>query len=188
MKCQNILEVQKYLSRFDEILCQMTRKMLSTNIVDNITINFIVCMIPHHQAAIYMCENLLKYTDYEPLQEIAKGIIEMQTRGIEQMKEILRTTSGYENSPKDVNCYMAKYYSITKNMISRMQNSPRCMNINLNFVGEMIPHHEGAIAMCKNLLQYCIDPRLKDVADSIIREQSEGVRQLEEVQRNICKN
>lgn len=188
MKCQNISDVQKYLSRFDEILCQMATKMLSTNIVNNITINFIVCMIPHHQAAIYMCENLLKYTNYEPLQEIAKNIIQTQTRGIQQMEEILRTTSGYENSPKDVNCYMSKYYSITRNMISRMQNSPRCMNINLNFVGEMIPHHEGAIAMCENLLQYRIDPRLKDVADSIIREQSEGVRQLEEVRKNLCKN
>ena len=112
----------------------------------------------------------------------------MQTKGIEQMKEILATTSGYESTPKDVNCYMARYYSITRNMITRMKNSPRNLNINLSFTGEMIPHHEGAIAMCENLLQYRIDPRLKEVADSIIKEQSEGVRQLKEVQRNLFKN
>ncbi len=188
MEYQDIYESKKYLSRFEQILCQMANRMLTAEITNNITKDFIRCMIPHHQAAIYMSQNLLEFTNYEPLQEIAKGIIQMQTRGIEQMKEILETTEGYESSPVDVNCYMARYYSITRRMITRMKNSPRCMNINLSFVGEMIPHHEGAIAMCKNLLQYRIDPRLKEVADTIIKEQSEGVRELKEVRTNLCRN
>jgi len=165
----------------------MANKMLSANIVDNITIDFIECMIPHHQAAIYMCENLLEYTDYEPLQKIARNIITTQTKGIEQMTEIAKTTSGFCSSPEDVCSYMTKYLAITKNMIFRMKNSPRCININLNFVNEMIPHHEGAVAMCENLLQYCIDPRLKEVAESIIKEQSEGIRQLKEIREKLCK-
>ena len=72
-------------------------------------------------------------------------------------------------------------------MICRMKNSPRGININLNFVNEMIPHHEGAIAMCENLLQYCIDPRLKCVAETIITEQSQGVKELEEIKKQLCK-
>ncbi len=187
MENRKTMEAKRYLNRFDQILSQMANKMLTRDIIGNITIDFIECMIPHHQAAIYMCENLLQYTDYEPLEKIAKGIIEMQTRGIEQMKEIAKTTSGYCNTPRDVNHYMAKYYEITKNMIYRMKNSPRCVNINLSFVNEMIPHHEGAIAMCNNLLQYKIDPRLIDVADTIIKEQSEGVRQLEEIRNSLCQ-
>jgi len=178
---------KQYLERFSEILCQMEDKMLSSKITNSITINFIECMVPHHQAAIYMCENLLKYTNYVPLQEIAKNIIKTQTEGIQQMKEIARTTVGYFNYPQDIKRYMDKYLCITKNMIERMKSSPRCININLNFVGEMIPHHEGAIAMCKNLLQYYIDPRLKNVANAIIQEQSEGVRKLEEVRMKLCQ-
>ena len=68
-----------------------------------------------------------------------------------------------------------------------MKNSPRCVNINLDFVGEMIPHHEGAIQMCNNLLQYRIDPRLADVARTIIEEQSRGVKELEQIRRMLCK-
>ncbi len=187
MECQEKRNAEKYLRKFNEILCVMANKMLSACIINNITLDFIRCMIPHHQAAIYMCENLLEYTDYKPLEEIAKNIIKTQTRGIEQMKEIARTTSGFTNSKQDVNCYLKRYFEITKKMICRMKNSPRGLNINLNFANEMIPHHEGAIAMCNNLLKYCIDPRLKEVAENIIREQSEGVRKLEEIRRNICK-
>ncbi len=181
-----IMMARRYLARFDEILNQMADEMLSQEVTNSITIDFIRCMIPHHRAAIYMSENLLNYTRYEPLQKIAKGIIEMQTRGIEQMKEIEQRTYGFRNIPRDVNNYIEKYLSITQNMIKKMKNSPRCININLDFVNEMIPHHEGAIKMCNNLLQYYIDPRLKNVADTIIREQSEGVSKLKEVQKNLC--
>ncbi len=187
MRCQDVSRTRKYLFEFDKILCQMANEMLSQNIINNITIDFIECMIPHHQAAIYMCQNLLEYTRYPALQEIANGIIRMQTRGIEQMREIKNTTLGFTNSQRDVQCYMERYLSITKNMISRMKNSPRCININLNFVNEMIPHHEGAIEMCNNLLKYCIDPRLKSVAETIIREKSEGVRELKQIQKNLCR-
>lgn len=185
MKCDDIYEVKKYLNRFDEILCQMKDKMLSTYITNNITINFIETMIPHHQAAIYMCENLLKYTEYDPLINIARNIIVTQTKGIEQMKEISMSTYGYLNSKCDVKHYEKSYFCITKNMICKMKESLRSNNINLNFVSEMIPHHEGAILMCENLLKYCIDPRLKIVAENIIEEQTNGVKDLKQIRKDL---
>ena len=170
MDRQSIMRAQRYLNRFDQILSEMSEKMLHAELTNySITIDFIRCMIPHHQAAIYMSENLLMYTRYQSLIEIAKGIIAMQTKGIEEMKEILRTTSGYMNMERDINTYLTKYFEITNNMIEKMKNSPRCVNINLDFVNEMIPHHEGAIQMCNNLMQYYIDPRLRNVANTIIR-------------------
>ncbi len=176
-----------YLLRFDEILCEMANKMLSQNTTNSITVNFIKCMIPHHQAAIYMCENLLQYTSDSTLIQIANNIIKTQTKGIEQMKQILETTKGYINSNQDVCCYMNEYFRITKNMIKKMENSSRCQNINLDFTNEMIPHHEGAILMCNNLLNYCIDPRLKTVAEDIIIEQCQGVKELKEVKAHLLR-
>lgn len=179
--------VGQYLSRFDQILWEMTTKMLTSPTTNNITINFIRTMIPHHQAAIYMCENLLKYTTYCPLQDIARRIIRLQTQGIEQMKNIARTTTGYENTWIDVNNYTNQFKQIVNEMVQRMKNSSRTININYNFVNEMIPHHEGAIAMCNNLLKYRIDPRLREVANSIIRFQSQGVKELKEISYAILK-
>lgn len=186
MQNMQIVRANRYLYRYDEIVKQMAEKMLSQNVTNSITINFMECMIPHHQATIEMSENLLQYTRYQPLQEIAQNIIKMQTEGIQEMEEICKTTYGFPNTPQVVDNYRQKYLEITKNMVERMKNAPRCVNINLNFIHEMIPHHEGAIAMCENLLDYRIDPRLKLVADSIIKEQSEGVKQLKEVQRRLC--
>ena len=181
MKCQS----QTYLYRFNQILNQMANKMLYSNATDSITTTFIQTMIPHHQAAIYMCENLLEYTNYPPLQNIANNIIRMQTRGIQQMKEIKNTIQGYRSSEQAINCYMREYCRITKNMIFKMKNSLKSTNINLNFISEMIPHHKGAISMCENLLNYSIDPRLINVAKNIIQEQSQGVKELENIRKEL---
>lgn len=185
MHILNKNRVKNYLIRFDEILNTMECKMLLKPNCDNITIYFINCMIPHHQAAIYMCENLLNYTEYEPLIKIANNIITTQEAGIKEMREIRCTTQGYESCQEDMKKYMAKYLEIVKNMINNMRNAPKGIDINLNFICEMIPHHEGAIRMCKNLLEYNIDPRLKEVAESIIKEQSEGIKELEKIREKL---
>lgn len=177
--------VKEYLQRFDQILRNMAYKMLSKCPTNSITLDFISCMIPHHEAAIYMCMNLLKYTSYRPLIDIARGIINMQERGIAQMKEIYRTTQYLNNKPNDVIRYFTKYRNIAENMIGKMRSAPRVNNININFTNEMIPHHEGAVEMCNNLLQYPIDPRLEIVAKNIIIEQSRGIEQLKQIRRNL---
>ena len=188
MQNRQVIMARKYLQRFEEILNQMSEKMLSPKIANSITINFIECMILHHEAAIYMSENLLTYSRYLPLQEIANNIIKKQTKGIEEMKQITRTSYGFQNMTQEVNHYMEKYFEITKNMIEEMRNTSKTVYINWNFVNEMIPHHEGAIAMCENLLMYRIAPGLKPIAESIIQEQSKGVLELKEIRKRLGKN
>ena len=165
---KEISQAKEYLFDFDQILNQMSFRMLDVPISEDITVNFIRSMIPHHLAAVYMSQNLLKYSNNTSLQEIAQNIITTQTKGIQQMKSILNTTQGYGNSYIDVNMYQSRFFHITTSMVTKMVSSIRTHFIDMNYIKEMIPHHEGAVLMCENLLQYHIDPRLKQVAQSII--------------------
>lgn len=181
MDNQKVLRARSYLSRYDKILQEMENKMKSFEPENNITKYFIECMIPHHQSAIYMSKSLLEYTTYEELQKMARRMIEVQTEEIEELCEIYRTTIGYINTKEDTQKYNNKYLLITTNMINKMKMSCRTININLNFATEMIPHHEGAIEMCNNLLKYCIDPRLKRIAQKMIKEQNEQIQRLKQI-------
>ena len=40
--------------------------------------------------------------------------------------------------------------------------------------------------MCENLLQYQIAPRLVKVAETIIQEQSECIRESKQVRKDLC--
>lgn len=186
MNCCIMSNLERYLRRFDEVLEQMANQMLCRTSLGDVTIDFCECMIPHHQAAIYMCKNVLQYTQNEDLRGICNQIIETQQEEICQMEEIKNSTCGFVNTLSDTNIYISQYLNITRNMICRMRNSPQCCCVNLSFINEMIPHHEGAICMCENVLQCCIDPRLREMCERIIAEQTEGVRRLKQIRCMIC--
>lgn len=178
---------KRYLFEFDEILNKMAQKMLSRKITTSITDNFINCMIPHHQAAIYMCQSLLNYTNYDPLTRIAYNIIKNQTNGIKQMQYILSNYNKTTNSNQDINFYNSMFFDITTTMVTKMVSSIRSINIDLDFVSEMIPHHEGAVEMCNNLLKYSINPELRKIATDIIKRQTEGIKILKEIQKQLSR-
>ena len=49
-----------------------------------------------------------------------------------------------------------------------------------DFATMMIPHHEGAIAMAKVVLQYGDDPDIRALAESIVKSQSDEVQWMKD--------
>lgn len=187
MEYQSSYEVKEYLHRFDQILCEMSNAMLSFNTTSNITINFLACMIVHHKAAIDMCENLLTYTNSKPLYKMANEMTKLQTNEISHMKNMLRTTKTCSNLEGQVTSYENCYLTIVKNMVEKMKNSLRIQNINVDFISEMIPHHEGAIQMCQNLLQYPVEQNLKIMVNTMMKEQTEEIKKLKQMQAELYR-
>ena len=101
------------------------------------------------------------------------------------MRIINRTSSSDQNDSQTALTYYNTYLSITRRMIMRMMESARSIDITLDFVTEMIPHHEGAILMCKNVLMYPINPKLRQLAKEIIEQQSRGVKKLLEIRNQL---
>ena len=187
MNCrQKISDVtQNYLCCFYKILDKMIEGMINAELSDSLSHNFIVQMIPHHRAAIEMSENLLRVTTFVPLQRIAQNIVSEQTKSIEDMQNVLAHCSQLSNSEQAQCLYDKRYRQITQIMFSRMRDAYSDNNINANFMREMIPHHQGAIRMSKNALQYPICPELDPILQAIIISQEKGVRDMQRLLRCI---
>ncbi|MCI8388685.1 MAG: DUF305 domain-containing protein [Clostridiales bacterium] len=175
----------KYLSRYYLILEDMIEGMTTAKLNDSISHNFIVQMIPHHRAAIEMSENLLKYSDFEPLRSIASGIIDEQTKSIADMERIIRRCTAMTNDELEIKQYQRRVNEIIRLMFSEMENAPQSNNINTDFMLEMIPHHRGAIRMSENALKYRICPDLKPILQAIISSQAKGIREMEGLLRKM---
>lgn len=176
---------KNYLTRFYAILDEMIEGMTNAALCDSISHNFIVQMIPHHRAAIEMSRSLLQYTTFIPLQDIALGIIEEQTKSIADMESVLCCCSNYENSGQELCLYTERFRSITETMFSDMRNACSTNNINADFMREMIPHHRGAVQMSENALRYHICPELVPILDAIITSQKRGIREMEQLLRCV---
>lgn len=187
MNCNHQLsgETRRYLRRFYEILDEMIRGMNGAELTGSISHNFIVQMIPHHRAAIEMSESLLMYTDFVPLRRIAQNIVQEQTKSIEDMEQSLACCERIINSRIDLCQYEKNFKRITQVMFSQMRNALSDNNINGDFIREMIPHHQGAIRMSKNALQYPICPELHPILQAIITSQEKGIREMESLLRQL---
>ncbi len=181
MKCSQPFSgaTKRYLCRFYEILDEMIEGMTGAELTGSISHNFIVQMIPHHRAAIEMSENLLRYTDFAPLQRIAQNIIEEQTKSIRNMEESLTRCGLVFNTRQDLCQYERRFCRIAGTMFSQMRNARADNDINADFMREMIPHHRGAIRMSKNALHWPICPELDPILRAIITLQEKGIREMQ---------
>jgi len=177
----------RYLEQYHKILEYMICGMHDAELTDSISHNFIVQMIPHHKAAIEMSVSLLKYTTWIPLQNIAENIIMEQRRGVANMTAILENCCQYENTEPEQYSYLQCFRQIAANMFYRMENACEDNSINGNFIREMIPHHEGAIQMAENALNFPLCPELVPILQSIITSQRAEVREMQRLECILCR-
>lgn len=183
--CNTEKDALNYISDFKTILGTMINKMRMAPLNDSISHNFIVQMIPHHEAAIEMSKNVLKYTDNEELIKIAKKIIIEQTQSIKNMERILDECSKLTNTCRAVKSYTFNNNSILKDMFSDMKNAYTSDRINCSFMREMIPHHKGAVRMSKNALRFNICPELVPILNAIIKSQEKGICEMSSLLKKL---
>jgi uncharacterized protein (DUF305 family) len=64
-------------------------------------------------------------------------------------------------------------------MDAAMKAAPYTGNADVDFVTKMIPHHQGAVNMAKVELQYVTNPKLRKLAESIIKSQSHQIVEMD---------
>lgn len=177
---------RRYLETFNCILAEMICGMTYAHLSRSISHNFIVQMIPHHKAAIQMSENILKYTSNPEIEQIACNIISEQTKSILDMEKILCCCNRQCNSEKDLCAYKEQTEKVFQTMFDCMRTAPAVNSNDCNFLREMMPHHEGAVAFSETTLKYCICEELKPILQAIITSQKQGICRMKELADCLC--
>lgn len=177
---------QTYLNDFERILNNMIRQIDRARMTNSISRNFINQMIPHHEAAIAMSKNILRYTTDLELQCLAEEIIRQQTQGIATMRRLANVCGMQTNCREDLNRYQEEMNRIMCDMFDGMRDAVKVNDVNENFLREMIPHHLGAVAMSENALRYCICSQLIPVLENIISTQKREVEQMRKMLGEDC--
>lgn len=170
--------VSNYLDTYYHILDEMKWAMTTAARTGSISGDFITQMIPHHRAAVEMCENVLRYLDTGPVSDLARAIIRQQTQGIQEMKALLCPCGKVCNSPQEVCRYLRRNACALDAMFSAMAHVSG-VGVEQNFLREMIPHHEGAVQMSENALRFCICQPLRPILRNIIETQREEIGEME---------
>lgn len=81
-----------------------------------------------------------------------------------------------------VDTYLEEYRKILDIMISGMNEAELNCSISHNFIVQMIPHHKAAIEMSENILKYTENKELKNIAENIISEQTESIKNMQKIE------
>lgn len=168
-----------YQSAYTDIFNKMKEGMNAAQNTGNVNLDFVLEMIPHHEGGIDMAKAIIKYGTNEDVKKIAQNIVTSQEAQIPLMQQL---KAKFEKEPlstkEDSQNYIKDYDEIKSTMFKEMESVPLTGSADETFLRQMIYHHEGAIAMSKNILKYTQNAKLKSLAENIVTTQSQGVDEM----------
>lgn len=139
-------------------------------------LQFLDTMIAHHEGAIQMAKAAETKTQNAELKTFAAKIVADQTREISEMK---RWRDGwFAGKPSAANMEMTGMANSMKNMDMAKMNQMSGNSFDLEFINQMIPHHEGAIVMAREALTKAEHAEIKTLANEIIKSQEAEIKQM----------
>ncbi|MDF5738696.1 MULTISPECIES: DUF305 domain-containing protein [unclassified Nostoc] len=151
----------------------------------NFDLRFLDAMIPHHQGAVEMAKEAQQKSKRPEIKKLADNIIKSQNQEITQMKQWRQAwypKAG--DKPMAYDSQMGHMMEMssdqTKAMMMSQDLGAADAEFDLRFINAMIPHHEGAVTMAKDVLSKSQRPEIKQLAQEIIKAQNTEIKQMQQ--------
>jgi len=148
-------------------------------------VQFLDTMIAHHDGAIEMAKGAATKAGNAELKIFAAKILNDQTNEVGEMKKW--RSQWYAQTPAAMNMEMAGMADSMKNMNMPKLNQATGKDYDLEFVNQMIPHHEGAIVMAREALTKAEHAEIKTLANKIIQAQEAEIKQMQGFKTQMTK-
>ena len=135
---------------------------------------FITDMTVHHRGAIEMAEVAKKHAEHPEVRQLASNIISAQTGEISVMDTVGRDMHA-------MGMHEGGHMGMSQSQMGMDMDMPmlrRAKPFDRAFIDMMVPHHQGAIAMARQLLKKGEQPGLRKMAADIISAQTDEIAQL----------
>lgn len=139
--------------------------------------HFMMMMIPHHEGAIAMADLALTRAQHSEIKQLAKNIKTSQNSEIQQMQTWYKKWYGSSVPKMDKNMGMM---SSMNTDLTALRNEK---NFDQAFIQEMIPHHQMAVTMAKDLIPNSKHPEMKKLAQEIIQSQNKEINEMKTWQK-----
>ena len=139
-------------------------------------LQFIDTMIAHHQGAIDMAMLADTRTQRDEMKKLASGIIDEQRREIAQMQQWRQKWFG--DAKPALNMDFPGMRTGMSGMDTVKLAGLKANEFDVEFIKQMIPHHEGAIEMAKALSADDKYAELTQLSESIIRTQTAEIEEM----------
>jgi len=136
---------------------------------------FVADMTAHHQGAIEMARIAQKRAEHPEIKQLADDIVAAQEGEISTMKSLQADLPKPEGDDGHMGMSDAEMgMDMDPAMLEDAKPFDRA------FIDMMVPHHEGAVVMAKQLLKDGENAKLRKMADDVIDAQTKEIAQMRE--------
>ncbi len=139
-------------------------------------LQFLDTTIKHHQGAIDMALLAATRAQHAELKTLAKRIIDDQRKEVQQMTQWRARWFGEANPA--VNMDIPGMKDGMKGVDLEKLDSLKANDFDLEFIRQMIPHHEDAIAMANDVKPRETYAELKTLSEAIVKAQTAEIEQM----------
>ena len=149
----------------------------------NYELRFIDSMVPHHQGALVMAQEVIQKSKRPELISFAKGMIAEQQKEITKMQQWRKQWYPKASATPmmwhaEMNHEMSMTAEHKQSMMMSMSLGNADAGFDRRFLDAMIPHHQGAVTMAKDAIQKSKRPELQKLSQSIIKSQQSEIDRM----------
>lgn len=149
----------------------------------NYELRFIDSMVPHHQGALVMAQEVIQKSKRPELIKFAKSIITEQKKEIAQMQQWRKQWYPKASATPmmwhaEMNHQMAMTAEHKQSMMMSMSLGKADAGFDKRFLDAMIPHHQGAVTMAQDSLKKSKRPELQKLSQNIIKSQQSEIDRM----------
>lgn len=140
---------------------------------NGVDLAFVQEMVPHHNSAVAMATTAKTRSDRPEIKGLADAIITSQNTEIKQMEAISKRLIADGVKVGDL--------GVPEHMMGMSGDEAALETaepFDREFIDMMVPHHQGAIAMARVVLEKGADSEVKDLAQEIIDAQSREIGEM----------
>jgi uncharacterized protein (DUF305 family) len=146
---------------------------------------FLQAMVPHHESAIDMARVAEREGESSFVKDLGGSITSDQEEEIDQMRKIHERLYRSPLRP-DEGAHEALGLSAEEAGMNHMDGGAMLRGkrpFDRAFIDEMVPHHEGAIAMADAVLEETLDPELRKLAEGLVRTQEKEISEMKDFRK-----
>lgn len=137
---------------------------------------FVTRMVPHHEGAIEMAKLAETRAQRPEVKAFAATILSSQAAEIARMKEMKKGMGAAGDHGDGHSSGAMSDHEM--GMDGDMGSLTKSGQFDRDFLKMMIPHHEGAIRMSRQVIERGSDPQVKQLARSIVTSQQAEIDQM----------
>ena len=143
-------------------------------------LQFLDTMIAHHRGAVDMAGPCATKAQHAEVKTLCANVISSQQKEIDEMRSW--RDKWFPGAAPAMNMDMAGMSGSMMGMDMKKLGTLSGNDFDLEFIREMIPHHEGAVTMAKEAVQKSTKDEIKTLANAIIKAQEAEIKQMKEWQ------